>query len=253
MRSFVLSVALMAFLVAAKPLEEKVEVEEMLPVVPHSVGFVDAVPTVTDEVATIVEGSVENLIPFGAVEEKSESVKKDAPEQQDTMPVVDWLSLVLNEDLGKPVEEPTTTTAVSEKIVKLEWLKAALNYESFLRYGLPTTTTTEASTTTVAVPKETDRLHWPIARQLAAHLLGRTMIDVMEKEDQHSILKNKFRWSKLNAEPVENFERYVPTNNAVQWSSAEAENVNAPAIGIPNEVPSNSIKNKEQWFVDEEM
>jgi len=94
---------------------------------------------------------------------------------------------------------------------------------------------------------------WQNARKMATHWFN---TEQQPKQDQYSAAeKSKLNWNKLLAEPVlEDYKQYIPADNTVQWSSNEMP----PSDMIDHAqkqllIPSNFMKNKEQWFGESEI
>jgi hypothetical protein len=246
-------------------------------IIPHQ-RHPDGEPTFEEEIARVIEGSVENLIPFGA-SEKSQVVKKEsATEEQPQnegnvtgLSVVDWFGMVFNHDLGNqtstPIEETTTTTIEPSHDSNLEWLQMILNHQCLMsqpqenQMGQQVNMQQEQNDDLVEdnVQEEvapssvfaSKYQQWQNARNLATQ---QWIPSEPQKQDQYaSAVKSKLSWSKLLAEPVEDYKRYTPADNTVQWSSGE---LNSEMIDNSQKqlfIPSAIMKNKQQWFDESEM
>lgn len=76
----------------------------------------------------------------------------------------------------------------------------------------------------------------------------------MKQDPYAAAQKNKLSWAKLMAEPVpEDYKQYIPSDNTVQWSSNELPSDMIDLTQKPILIPSNVMKNKEQWFGESDM
>jgi hypothetical protein len=197
----------------------------------------------------VIGDSVENLIPFGATE-NAPVVKKDTLEEESgEMPVVDWLGLVFDHNETE-VNTPPTTTESQPLTPKLEWLRMILGYQEFLRNGLPTEPTIIPTTTQPTVNRHQQ---WQDARAISM-MLGSPVED--EKRDAYAVEKTKINWTKLMAEPLDNYKQSIPVENHVddQFQSNElaGDMLEAPAQKRLI-LPASYMKNKDQWYGENEM
>lgn len=215
----------------------------------------DGEPTFVEEISRVIEGSVENLIPFGS--EKSSVVKKESAteeiqktqEDETDVPILDWFGMV-------PDMNETSTQA--PEIPNLDWLKMILNHQRIMNQQ-------EVQPSTVEVveddfkPAQTSNFaskyqQWQAAKNLATNWFE----PPIQKGDQYSSAqKSKLNWSKILAEPLneDNKQQYnIPFDNAVQWSSNEVTNNDMLDVEQKQVmIPPIFLKNKEQWFGESEM
>ena len=212
--------------------------------------------TLEQEIARVVEGSVENLIPFGA--DKPTVVKKDSPvvvvpakKEEAGLAVIDWFALAFNQDLTNQTPSadfvPVTTTNTPEQPPKLDWLQM---YQS-RQQQQPMEEVVEDSAPSFASRYQ----QWQMSRNMATSGINPEELTQPQKQDQYSAaIKSKLNWNKLLAEPVDDYKQYVPTDNFVQWSSNEMPS--SDMIDIAQKqllIPSNFAKDKEQWFGQTDM
>jgi len=322
-------IALLPLVLLAKPVEEKskpLKIDDLqasdvspttLPTILQTEitprkNHPDGEPTFEQEIARVIEGSVENLIPFGA-SEKSPVVKKESANEEQlknegnltSLSVIDWFGMVLNHELGSQTpqtyeDEPkTTTTEASPSLnTKLDWLQMILNHQRIMGQSQENSMGQQQENSMEQrqrnpmeqgqrnpmeqqqgnpmeqqfnVQREQNRdvvedvqeqvapssifdskyQQWQNARNLANQQWIPTE---PQKQDQYSAaIKSKTNWSKLLAEPVEDYKQYIPADNTVQWRSGE---LNSEMIDNAQKqllIPSTFMKNKEQWFGESEM
>lgn len=200
------------------------------------------------------------MIPFGASEKPSVVKKESANEEPETknqendngLSVIDWFGMVFNHELtSSTTEVPQPTTEAPMQNAKLDYLQMMLNQQRQMTQQNQQQPMEEIKP--VESPFAARYQQWQDARQIATHWFNSDL--QQQKQDQYSSsVKSKLNWDKLLAEPVEDYKQYIPVDNTVQWSSNEV---------IPNEmidntqkqliIPSNFMKNKEQWFGESDI
>lgn len=207
------------------------------------------------------------MIPFGA-SEKPETKKADEepPKQQENgFSVVDWFGLMFNHNLPESTNklaepEPTTvSTTTSEQPTRdanLGFLQMALNQQRLMLSQDNSQPIQQVEPARMEQPTEGAGTFAARYQQwLEARNMGQWMNTEPVKQDPYAAAqKSKLSWSKLMAEPIsEDYKQYIPADNTVQWSSNE---VSSDIIDLAQKallIPSNVMKNKEQWFGESDM
>lgn len=208
-----------------------------------------------EEIARVIEGSVENLIPFGA--DKTGVVKKESatPKIDDTetgLPLVDWFGMVLTPDISNTSTEVPVEVETTSIIPNLGWLQMVLNHQRIMNQQQVQPSNVEDEFKPVESSNfDSKYQQWQAAKNLATNWFE----PEPQKADQYSVAKkSKFSWSKMLAEPLDNYKQYIPLDNAVQWSSNEVTSNDMIDIGQKQEMmPPVFVKNKEQWFGESEI